>query len=97
MGGGTTERGATFARTVAKIPARRIPETVERLIAFYQREKEEGESAPSFFQRMDADRVGGELRDLERLTIEDAVPEDYVDLAETAAFAPEVMEGECSA
>jgi hypothetical protein len=31
------------------------------------------------------------------MTAEDAVPLDFVDLAETGEFAPEVMEGECSA
>jgi hypothetical protein len=46
---------------------------------------------------VDITRVGGELRDLEQLRTEDALPQDFVDLAETAAFAPEVMEGECSA
>jgi len=97
VGGGTTLERATFARTAAKIPARRIPETVERLIAFYQREKRDGESAPAFFQRMDLERVSEELRDLQQLSAEDAVPLDFVDLAETGEFAPEVMEGECSA
>ena len=42
VGGGTTEYGASFARTAAKIPARRMPEAVERLIAFYQREQPGG-------------------------------------------------------
>jgi sulfite reductase (NADPH) hemoprotein beta-component len=97
VGGATTNRGASFARTAAKIPARRIPEALERLIAFYQREKEDGESAPAFFQRMDIIRVGGELLDLQHFTEADAVPLDFVDLAETSEFAPEVMDGECSA
>jgi sulfite reductase (NADPH) hemoprotein beta-component len=97
VGGAATNQGASFARTAAKIPARRIPEALERLIAFYQREKDEGESAPAFFQRMDIQRVTGELLDLQHLTEADAVPEDFVDLAETAEFAPEVMDGECSA
>ena len=97
VGGAATESGASFARTAAKIPARRIPEALERLIAFYQREKEDGESAPAFFQRMDIVRVGGELLDLQHFTAADAVPLDYVDLAETSEFAPEVMDGECSA
>ena len=97
VGGGTTEHGAIFARTAAKIPARRIPETLERLIAFYQRERAEGESAPAFFQRVDLARVTAELQDLQRFTEADAVPLDFVDLAETGEFAPEVMEGECSA
>ena len=97
VGGGTTEYGASFARTAAKIPARRLPETVERLIAFYQKERQEGESAPEFFQRIDLARVTSELDDLQRLTAADAVPLDFVDLAETGEFAPEVMDGECSA
>ena len=97
VGGGTTQYGASFARTAAKIPARRIPEVVERLIALYQREKSADESAPAFFQRVDLSRVTQALDDLQRLTPEDAVPLDFVDLAETGEFTPEVMDGECSA
>jgi sulfite reductase (NADPH) hemoprotein beta-component len=97
VGGGTTEYGASFARTAAKIPARRLPAAIERLIAFYQRERQDGESAPAFFQRVDLARVTSELDDLQKLTAADAVPLDFVDLAETAEFAPEVMDGECSA
>jgi sulfite reductase (NADPH) hemoprotein beta-component len=97
VGGGTTELGATFGRTAAKIPARRIPEAVERLIALYERERTGAEPAPAFFQRVDLARVTRELDDLQVLTAADAVPLDFVDLAETAEFAPEVMDGECSA
>jgi sulfite reductase (NADPH) hemoprotein beta-component len=97
VGGGTTAYGASFARTAAKIPARRIPDALERLIAFYQREKSAGETAPAFFQRVDLARVTNELKDLQRFTVEDAVPVDFVDLAETGEFTPEVLDGECSA
>ncbi len=97
VGGGTTPAGASFAKTVAKIPARRIPDALERLIALYQREKEDDESAIEFFQRLESARATAVLKDLERFTEEDAVPLDFVDLAETAAFAPEVLDGECSA
>ena len=97
VGGGTTAEGASFARTAAKIPARRIPETVERLIHFYDAEKNPGESAPEFFQRIDVPRVKALLTDLEQLTAEAATADDFIDLAETGEFTPEVMEGECSA
>jgi sulfite reductase (NADPH) hemoprotein beta-component len=97
VGGGTTEYGASFAKTVAKIPARRLTDTLERLIAFYQRERSDGESAPAFFQRIDLARISAELQDLQQMTAADAVPLDFVDLAETGEFAPEVMDGECSA
>jgi sulfite reductase (NADPH) hemoprotein beta-component len=97
VGGGTTDGGATFARTAAKIPARRIPDALERLIGLYQRERTDGEGAPAFFQRIDLARVSDELLDLQRFTEADAVPLDFVDLAETGQYAPEVLDGECSA
>jgi hypothetical protein len=34
---------------------------------------------------------------LERITVEDAAPDDFIDLAEAGEFAPVVMDGECSA
>ena len=97
VGGGVGDHGATFARLAAKIPARRIAETVERLIALYGRDRREGESAPDFFARVDLVTVKLVLHDLEKFTAEDAVPDDYVDLAESQVYAPEVMDGECSA
>jgi sulfite reductase (NADPH) hemoprotein beta-component len=97
VGGGTTDAGATFARTAAKVPARRIPEVVERLINFYDTKKSEGESAIAFFQRVDVPQVKALLNDLEQMSPETATADDFVDLAETGQFAPEVMEGECSA
>jgi sulfite reductase (NADPH) hemoprotein beta-component len=97
VGGGTAPEVASFARTAAKVPARRIPEVVERLINFYDAKRQEGESAPAFFQRIDVPQVKALLGDLEQITVDDAVPEDFIDLAETGEFTPEVMEGECSA
>ena len=97
IGGGTTAEGASFGRLAAKVPARRIPQVVERLIGLYANEKQEGESANTFFARLDVKRVQKELLDLQTFTEADAVPLDFVDLAETGEFVPEVMEGECSA
>jgi len=97
VGGGANEGGASFGRLAAKIPARRIPETVERLIALYAREHVENESAMEFFGRVELDVVKTELADLERLQPGDAVPADFIDLGDASEFAPEVLDGECSA
>jgi sulfite reductase (NADPH) hemoprotein beta-component len=97
VGGGTTAEGASFARLASKVPARRIPDVVERLIGLYQREKHDGEEATDFFRRIEVLKVATLLQDLQRLTEKDAVPDDFIDLAETGEFAPEVMDGECSA
>ena len=96
IGGGTTD-GARFARLTAKVPARRIADVVDRLIAMYARERQPGESADAFFARVDVTHARAELADLERLTAADAVPADFVDLGEADAFAPVVLDGECSA
>jgi sulfite reductase (NADPH) hemoprotein beta-component len=97
VGGGTTDAGASFARTAAKIPARRIPDVVERLIEMYDTQKVDGESAVAFFQRIELPKVTAVLNDLQQMTAEQATAEDFIDLAETGEFTPEVMEGECSA
>ncbi len=97
VGGGVTDRGASFGRLAAKVPARRLPEVVERLIDLYTRDRRPGESATAFFARVDLDRVKIALADLERLVAADAAPDDFVDLGEAQEFAPIVMDGECSA
>ena len=97
VGGGVSEHGASFARLAAKVPVRRIPEVAERLIDLYASERRDGESATDFFGRVDVERVKHVLMPLERITAEDAVPDDYIDLAEAGEFAPVVMDGECSA
>ncbi len=96
LGGGATDGGAVFGRLAAKIPARRIPEAVDRLIGLYAREKQVSESATAFFARIGIEQVKPLLADLERLEANDAVPADFIDLGEAAEFAPEVMEGECA-
>jgi sulfite reductase (NADPH) hemoprotein beta-component len=97
VGGGVSEHGASFGRLAAKVPARRIPEVVERLINLYASDRRPDESATEFFERVDVERVKHVLMPLERITVEDAAPDDFIDLAEAGEFAPVVMDGECSA
>lgn len=97
VGGRVGNGHVDFGRLAAKIPARRIAEAVGRLIALFRMERAPGERAVDFFARVDVSRVREVLADLERVTPDDLAPEDYVDIGEAAAFAPEVMEGECSA
>jgi sulfite reductase (NADPH) hemoprotein beta-component len=97
IGGSVHDHGASFGRLVAKIPARRIPDAVDRLIALYARERRDGESASAFFGRVELDVVKLDLADLERLQPGDAVPADFIDLGDDVEFAPEILDGECSA
>jgi sulfite reductase beta subunit-like hemoprotein len=97
VGGGPTDDGAVFGRLAAKIPARRAPEAVARLVGLYQEERRADEAPTAFFQRAELGRVRSILADLEPLTAESAQPEDFIDLGETDAFTPEIQDGECSA
>ena len=97
VGGGTTEAGATFARHAMTIPARRCDTAVERLLQLYRDQGAPGESAPTFFQRVELGTVKTALAGLERLVPEEAEAQDFIDLAEQSAFDPSVQDGECSA
>ena len=91
------DEGATFGRIAAKIPARRMPAVIERLVDVYRADRRPAETATAFFQRVDVGRVKEALAEFERLVPEDAVPADFVDLGETTEFKVEAMDGECSA
>ena len=96
LGGGLGPDGARFGRLAAKIPARRIPAAIERLVALYRAERIDGEDAPAFFRRVDPAHARGALSDLAEIAHGTLTPEDQVDLGESAAFRPETGEGECA-
>jgi sulfite reductase (NADPH) hemoprotein beta-component len=97
VGGGPEGDGVRFARLAAKIPARRMTEALERLLELYAIDRMPEETATAFFQRVDLARVKQVLSDLEQMTADSTSPDDFVDLAETGEFNPEIQEGECSA
>jgi sulfite reductase (NADPH) hemoprotein beta-component len=91
-GGGETR----FGTLAAKIPARRVPEAVERLTGLYLSGRGAGEEAADFFaRRLDAARAL--LAPLEELRPEDVRPEDLVEPGADGPFAPDVQAGECAA
>ena len=94
LGGGFGVETASFGRLSAKLPARRVPEAVKRLIALSDAEKAPGEAHESFLARLPAVRVSALLKDLEELAAPEA--QDFVDLDEQKAFAVELSEGECA-
>jgi sulfite reductase (NADPH) hemoprotein beta-component len=96
LGGGVDEAGTRFGRVSARIPARRAPEAVDRLLALWRKERVGEEPAPAFLARVDPERVRALLKDLETLTPETAGPLDFVDLGETESFQVETKEGECA-
>jgi sulfite reductase (NADPH) hemoprotein beta-component len=97
VGGGVDDSGAHFGRTVAKVPAHRVAEAAERLVRLYARDKRAGEGTAEFLRRQDPAALKVLLADLEAFEADGANEEEFVDLGEQHAFAPETLEGECSA
>jgi sulfite reductase beta subunit-like hemoprotein len=96
LGGAFGAETPSFGRLAAKLPARRVPEAVERLLSLYGSERRPGESAEAFLANLAPSRVDALLEDLARLDAADAKEEDFIDLGETAAFTVETSEGECA-
>jgi sulfite reductase (NADPH) hemoprotein beta-component len=97
VGGGVSVGGATFGRLAGKIPARRVPAAVERLVALYLAERASPSETANAYVARAADRAGAVLADLKELRPNDAVHEDFVEPGLDVPFAPETQDGECAA
>jgi len=98
VGGGCSDEGlAHFGKVVSKVPVHRLTDAVDRLLGLYQSQHLPEENLGAFFRRIPPATATEALKDLAQLLPNEATDQDFVDLAETQAFSPEVMDGECSA
>jgi sulfite reductase beta subunit-like hemoprotein len=97
VGGGFAADGPRFGRIAGKVPARRVPQALERLVAMYVEDKQPGETPLAFFSRIEPAKVTARIKDLTEMDAAAAKPEDFIDLGEDKAFALVEMEGECAA
>jgi hypothetical protein len=95
VGGGIRADGADFGKLVAKVPARRAPQALTKLLDLYIAEGSRQGNA--FWKTISPDRVKAALGDLVELADADAKDEDFIDLGETSAFEVVQGEGECAA
>ncbi|RTI13763.1 nitrite/sulfite reductase [Thermus scotoductus] len=97
LGGRTREGEARFGQVVARIPARRTPEAVERILKRYQEERERGESFQAYLDRVGAASFKPLLEDLQTIPSYEEAPEYYQDLgAEGETFRVQLGRGECA-
>jgi sulfite reductase beta subunit-like hemoprotein len=96
VGGSVGDAGATFARLAAKVPARRLPDALARLVSLFHAERAPGEAPGPFFARA-LDRAQAVLAPLEELAAADARAEDFVEPGSDQVFRPEVGDSECAA
>jgi sulfite reductase (NADPH) hemoprotein beta-component len=98
VGGGCADEGvAHFGKVVSKVPVNRLEEALDRLLALYREQRDGEEELGAFFRRVPASLATDALKDLAQLLPNEMTDGDLIDLGESQAFNPEVMDGECSA
>jgi sulfite reductase (ferredoxin) len=97
--GGTYEGGEVRygQRLKARLPAKRVPEAVERWVRFYESERADGERFHAFVERVGTPEFEAQVKDL-TMPIEFNLENMnyFVDWSRTAPFEVQRGEGECA-
>lgn len=97
MGGRISEGEAVFGVPVIKIPAKNVPDAVQRTIASYKKEMFDGESFIEFFDRKGKSHFADLLAPLKNLPSIEQAPRDYTDFGDDEKFSLEDRgQGECA-
>jgi sulfite reductase (NADPH) hemoprotein beta-component len=97
VGGGCADDGtAHFGKVVSKVPVHRLTTALERLVNLYRDQHQPDEELGAFFRRVPPSVATEALKDLALMLPNEITDQDHVDLGESQAFNPEVMDGECA-
>jgi sulfite reductase beta subunit-like hemoprotein len=97
IGGRTSEGKAVFGANALKIPARRVPEAVKRLIQLYHDGRTSGtETLEDFLNRIGVETVKSALKEFTTLPSYQQAPEVFTDWGDQAEFQLKVGKGECA-
>jgi ferredoxin-nitrite reductase/sulfite reductase (ferredoxin) len=96
VGGRTAEGRATFGRRLVRLPARRAPEAIKRLLTLYQEQRQPDETFAAFVDRVGLERLERALADLADLTQAESESVLFIDLGDTEPFVLEAGKGECA-
>ena len=94
LGGAVLPGGASFARPVAVLPARRVPQALRLLLDVYRRQRTPGESFASWAARTPKEAVRDHLRD--SLAVASPEPELFTDWGDTEPYSLQLGRGECA-
>lgn len=95
--GGTTNNNADrYGLAIGKVPAKRVPDTVRRLVEFYDREKQGAETFADVVERVGKARLKEEIEDLAELPAMEENDDLYRDNRQTWVYHKSVGVGECA-
>ena len=96
--GGKSQAGAAFGtRLKSRLPAKRVPDAVERWLRFYEAERSEGETFNDFADRVGAPEFEERVKDLAmpaEFSLENML--QFVDWSRSEPYKVERGEGECA-
>jgi len=96
--GGRSQADATFGKRLkARIPAKRVPEAVERWLRFYESERSEGEVFADFVERIGTEDFEKQIKDLTmpaEFSLDNML--QFVDWSRSEPYKVERGEGECA-
>jgi sulfite reductase beta subunit-like hemoprotein len=96
--GGSAEDGVAFGKRLkSRLPAKRVPEAVERWIRLYEAERSDGEEFNAFAERAGAERFEAEVKDL-TLPAEFSLEtmQQFIDWNRSSPYEVVRGEGECA-
>jgi sulfite reductase (ferredoxin) len=97
LGGEWTHNAGSYGLAVGAVPAKRIPEVVERLTGRYVAERQKGETFQSFIQRLGKVQIKTMMDDLTKLPTHDEEPTLYTDWGDVREFTiGDMGVGECA-
>jgi sulfite reductase beta subunit-like hemoprotein len=96
--GGRSQADTTFGKRLkARIPAKRVPEAVERWLRFYESERSDGELFADFVERIGTEDFEKQIKDLTmpaEFSLDNVL--QFVDWSRSEPYKVERGEGECA-
>lgn len=97
VGGGTQEGLATFGSPVAMIPAKRVPEAVQKILKFFLSNRQSKEPFKDFIKRQGIPKFKEFVQEFQQIPAFEEAPQLFEDFgAEGIPFKMEVGQGECA-
>ncbi len=95
--GGTTKEGeALFGKPVMRLPSRRVPQAVEKVIKIYRAQRQDNEKLAEYLLRIGVEKLQQELNEFTEIPPYEQDPKMYRDWTDEEEFKLKVGKGECA-
>ncbi len=97
LGGQWANNGGAYGLAIGAYPSKRIPEVIDRTLAFWKDHREPEEDLKAFVTRMGRARIKKELNDLRKIPSYEEQPDFYTDWGDAREYTiGDLGTGECA-